>query len=55
VNVELLTTDKKLHKGFGEPGLRELKEGDIIQFERVGFCRLDRKEKDKITFWFAHR
>lgn len=55
VNVEVLMTDKKLIKGLGEIGLKDLKAGDMVQFERFGFCRLDKKEKDKLTFWFAHK
>lgn len=42
-------------KGLGEPGLSRLEEGDIVQFERFGFVRLDRIEDDKLVFWFAHR
>lgn len=31
-------------KGYCEPSCSELKEGDTVQFERFGFCRLDRKQ-----------
>ncbi len=55
VKVELLMPDGKLIKGLGEALLNKVKEGQIVQFERVGFARLDNKEKDKLTFWFAHR
>ena len=55
VNVELLMPNNYLKKGLGEEGLAKLKEGDICQLERVGFARLDKKEKNKIVFWFAHR
>jgi hypothetical protein len=39
--------------------MKKLKEGDIIQAERFGFMRLDKKEKDekgkdKLLFWFTH-
>ncbi len=30
-----------------------LKVGDIVQFERIGFARLDKKEKDKLEFVFS--
>lgn len=53
--VEVLMPDKKLKVGLGEPALLDLKEGTMVQFERFGFCRLDKKEKDKLTFWFAHK
>ena len=55
VNVEVLMPDKTLRKGLGESLLSKLKEGDIVQLERFGFCRLDKKEKDKLTFWFGHK
>ncbi len=35
-----------------ENNINSLSEGDIIQFERWGFCRLDNKNKN--VFWFAH-
>lgn len=55
VNVEVLMPDKTTRKGLGESLLNKLKEGEIVQLERFGFCRLDKKEKDKLTFWFAHK
>lgn len=55
VNVEILMPDNKVVKGYAEEGVGKLKEGDIVQFERVGFCRLDSKEKDRLKFWFGHR
>jgi glutamyl-tRNA synthetase len=55
VKVELLMPDNKLVKGFGEEALSKLKVGDICQFERKGFVRLDKKEKDKLVFWFTHK
>jgi glutamyl-tRNA synthetase len=54
VDVEVLMPDKKVIKGKGEQSLTKLKEGDIIQFTRFGFCRLDKKEKDKFVFWYTH-
>ena len=55
IDVEVLMPDKKLLKGKGEPLLKELNRGDIVQFERFGFCRLDNIEKGKLTFWFTHK
>ncbi len=42
-------------KGIAEPMVERLKENDVIQFARFGFCRLDKKEKGALKFWFAHR
>ena len=54
IHVEILMPDGETRKGLGEHELGELKVGDIIQFERFGFCRLHKKEKGKLEFWFAH-
>ncbi|MEM0333657.1 MAG: hypothetical protein QXX30_04345 [Candidatus Aenigmatarchaeota archaeon] len=40
-------------EALGENSLKKLKEGEIVQFYRVGFCRLD--NKDKMLFYFAHK
>jgi glutamyl-tRNA synthetase len=55
VSVWIHCPDGTLKKGLGEPGLCDLKVHEIIQFERVGFCKLDAKEKDKLIFWYGHR
>ena len=55
VEIEVVMPDASLKKGLGEPLLKEIKVGDIIQFERFAFCRLDKKEKNKLRFYFAHR
>jgi glutamyl-tRNA synthetase len=55
LNVELLMPDNIFKKGLAEHTIKKLKKGDIIQFERIGFVRLDQKEKDKLVFWFGHR
>lgn len=39
--------------GYCERGCLELKDGDVVQFERFGFCRLDKKEKEKLTFIYT--
>ncbi len=55
IPVEVLMPDKTIKKGVAEEGIKNLKIGDIIQFERFGFCRLDAKEDEVYKFWFAHR
>ncbi len=55
IKTEILMPDAKIIKGLAEPDIRKLKIGDIIQFERFGFCRFDKKDKNKFVFWFAHR
>ena len=55
VNIEVLMPDNKIKKGLGERGLKDLTEGQVIQFERFGFVRLDQKLGNKLVFWFAHK
>jgi glutamyl-tRNA synthetase len=55
IDVEVLSDEGKKIHGLGEASMNILKEGDIVQFERFGFCRLEKKEKDKLEFWFTHR
>lgn len=53
VSIEVLMPDNKKIKGLCEKGIGSIKEGDIVQFERFGFCRLD--DKKKMVFWFTHK
>jgi len=40
-------------KGYCEPACRGIANGEIIQFERFGFCRLDRNDKSILRFIFT--
>jgi glutamyl-tRNA synthetase len=53
-NVEVVMPDGSLVNGYGEEKLGGLKEGVIVQFERFGFVRLNKIEKNKLIFFFAH-
>jgi len=55
VKTQVLMPDSKLIKGLAEPMVKNLKENDVIQFTRFGFCRLDKKEKNKLSFWYTHK
>ncbi len=55
IHAEVLMPDGSVKEGLVEKSLEHLKEGEIIQFERFGFCRLDKKGKRKYKFWFAHK
>ena len=55
IKTEILMPDAKIVKGLAEAEVRKLKPDTIVQFERFGFCRLDKKSKDKLIFWFAHK
>lgn len=57
IECEMMMSDAKITKGFCEKNVLNVKEHAVVQFERFGFCRLDKKEKDnsKLTFWFGHK
>ena len=55
VNVKIVMDDASVKTGLGESGLNELKVGDIVQFERVGFARLDEIKDDELIFYYAHK
>jgi len=50
INVEM--PDSSIEKGLGENNLEETKIGDIIQFERYGFVKI--QDKDPWTVTYGH-
>ncbi|MFH1722426.1 MAG: glutamate--tRNA ligase [Candidatus Altiarchaeota archaeon] len=42
-------------QGYAEPMCTDLNEGDLIQFERYGFVKLDEKKDNLLIFYFAHK
>ncbi len=59
LNVEVMMDDAKIIGGVAEHNIKNVKVGEVIQFERFGFCRLDAIEKkggnEIYKFWFTHR
>jgi len=55
MKVKVLMEDGKEIKGLGEPDMGKVKEGDVVQFERFGFVRLDKNTKTEMGFWFLHK
>jgi glutamyl-tRNA synthetase len=53
VEVDILMTDGKTISGLAEETIKNLANGDIVQFARFGFCRLE--DKDKMFFVFTHK
>ncbi len=53
IKVSVVMQDNKTIKGVGEKLLNDLKQGDIIQFERFAFCKLD--NSDEMKFWYTHK
>ncbi len=56
LHAEILMDDISIKEIVCEQDLAHLKEGEVIQFERFGFCRLDHIEDDGTrVFWFTHK
>jgi glutamyl-tRNA synthetase len=55
VKVKVLMPDGKWVSGLAEQGVSKLEVGNVVQFERFGFVRYDRKGKEGMEFWFAHK
>jgi glutamyl-tRNA synthetase len=59
IDVEILMDDATTLKGVAEHNIKTVKVGEVIQFERFGFCRLDSIEekngKKLFKFWFTHK
>jgi glutamyl-tRNA synthetase len=54
VSLQLRTMDGDM-EGVAEPGVREYDVGDLLQFERVGFARLDDVPADgAVVAYFTH-
>jgi glutamyl-tRNA synthetase len=53
VEVKLLMPDRRL-AALGEQALRSLKKGELLQMERLGYGRVDKKAKE-ITIIWTHR
>ncbi|MFX0163112.1 MAG: glutamate--tRNA ligase [Candidatus Hodarchaeota archaeon] len=54
VNAKVLMPDGEMIEGFAEPSCKELKVGEIIQFERFGFGKI-KKILPQLEVWFAHK
>lgn len=55
VNVEVVMPDANVVKGLAEKNVKSAKVNEVVQFTRFGFCKLDKKQKNKLVFWFSHK
>ncbi|MFC4246293.1 glutamate--tRNA ligase [Natribaculum luteum] len=53
VPVRMRTMDGDV-SGRAEPGVADLESDDLVQFERVGFARIDRHDEDETVVYYAH-
>ncbi|MFT4327001.1 MAG: glutamate--tRNA ligase [Candidatus Woesearchaeota archaeon] len=58
VSVEILMPDNTVTKGYAEKNIETLRVGEVIQFQRFGFCRLDavveKEGRSTYLFWYTH-
>jgi glutamyl-tRNA synthetase len=54
IKLKIVMPDGSVKEGIGEPAMAKLKKDDLIQFVRIGFCRVDKVNKD-IVLYYAHK
>ncbi|MCQ2977752.1 MAG: glutamate--tRNA ligase [archaeon] len=55
IKTKVVMDDASVVEGLCEIACKDLSVGDIVQFERFGFARLDSIENDELVFYFAHK
>lgn len=55
VESSVLNPDASTSEGLCESSIKDAAEGEIVQLERYGFCRLDKKTDKTLKFWFGHK
>jgi glutamyl-tRNA synthetase len=59
VKVKVLMPEGTETKGIAEPSIEDIKVGDIVQFARFGFCRLEHRngnsKSKELEFIYCHR
>jgi len=53
VPVQMRTVDGTVH-GWAEPGLSNHEPDELVQFERIGFVRIDEQTDEETVTYFAH-
>jgi glutamyl-tRNA synthetase len=54
VKIKIVMPDGSVKEAVAEPDVKNLKENDLIQLVRVGFCRVDKAGNDMVLY-FAHK
>ena len=55
IKAKVVMDDASITEGLCEVDCKDLKVGDIVQFERFGFARLDEIKDDELIFYYAHK
>lgn len=53
--IKLIMPDGSIASGIAEPSIKNVKVGEIVQFIRTGFAKLDKGEKGNLVFYFSHK
>jgi len=54
LKTRILMPDASWIEGYSDEYIYKLKPDSVIQFERFGFCRFDKINKNVYEFWFSH-
>lgn len=54
LSTAILMPDGSQSKGVAEQAAGKIEVGDIVQFTRFGFCRLEKKEGKNLSFIYCH-
>ena len=54
LHAEILMPSASVTKGLAESSASKVKIGEIVQFARFGFCRLEKKTKNGLEFVYCH-
>ena len=55
IPAKVVMDDASIVEGLCEADCKDLEIGDVVQFERFGFARLDSIEDGEMIFYFAHK
>lgn len=55
IDCEVIMPDGRKIKGPAEKNILELSEGDVIQFIRFGFVKIDKISENKVKAYFTHK
>jgi glutamyl-tRNA synthetase len=54
VKIKVVMPDGSMKHGLAEAAVKKLKAGRVVQFYRVGFCRIDKVGKE-VVIYFSHK
>lgn len=55
VKLEIILPSAKKLKKIADSRIMEKSVGERVCLEKIGYCRIDRKEEDKVIVWFTHK